>query len=99
MIVAGEASGDLHGANLVRAMTDLNPDIYFQGIGGGRMVSAGVDIIIHSSEMAVVGLTEVFSKLKTISGTYFKLRSIIKNENITLTWMTFLYPLGIMLTK
>lgn len=80
LIVSGEASGDLHGANLVRAMTDLNPDIYFQGIGGGRMVSAGVDILVHSSEIAVVGLTEVFSKLNTISRAYFKLRSIIKNE-------------------
>jgi len=80
LIVAGEASGDLHGANLVRAMTDLDPDIYFQGIGGDRMESAGVDILVHSSEMAVVGVTEVFAKLNTISQAYFKLRSILKNE-------------------
>ena len=80
LVVAGEASGDLHGANLVRAMNDLSPGLYFQGIGGGRMASAGVDILAHSSEMAVVGLTEVFAKLKTIYRAYFKLRSILKNE-------------------
>ncbi|MFC1839182.1 lipid-A-disaccharide synthase [Thermodesulfobacteriota bacterium] len=80
LIVAGEASGDLHGANLVRAMNDLDPDICFHGVGGGRMASAGVDILAHSSEMAVVGFTEVFSKLKTISRAYINLRSILKNE-------------------
>ena len=80
LIIAGEASGDLHGANLVSAMKTLAPDICFQGVGGDRMVSAGVDILTHSSEMAVVGLTEVFSKRNIIIKTYFKLRSILKTE-------------------
>jgi len=60
LIIAGEASGDLHGSNLVRAVKGLMPDVSFQGIGGPRMEKAGVDILFRSSEMAVVGLTEVF---------------------------------------
>ncbi len=80
LIVAGEASGDLHGANLVKAMKELDRDILFQGIGGDRMVIAGVDIIEHSSRMAVVGFTEVFSRANIILKSYFKLRSILKNK-------------------
>ena len=80
LIVAGEASGDLHGATLVKAMKELDRDIFFQGIGGDKMVIAGVNIIEHSSQMAVVGLTEVFSRSSTILKSYFKLRSILKNE-------------------
>lgn len=81
LIIAGEASGDLHGANLVRALRNLESNLCFLGVGGERMASAGVDIITHSSEMAVVGLTEVSSKLKIIIKTYFKLRSILKNNH------------------
>ncbi|HRT70353.1 MAG TPA: hypothetical protein P5308_03235, partial [Syntrophales bacterium] len=62
LIVAGEASGDLHGANLVREMKEVDPGIQFYGIGGKRLQEAGVDLVARSSEMAVVGLTEVFAK-------------------------------------
>ncbi|MGD9160175.1 MAG: lipid-A-disaccharide synthase [Desulfobacteraceae bacterium] len=80
LIIAGEASGDLHGVNLVKALKELDRDILFQGIGGDKMVIAGVDIVEHSSQMAVVGITEVFSRSNTILKSYFKLRSILKNE-------------------
>lgn len=61
-------------------MKDLDPEIAFQGIGGERMQAEGVDIIARSSDMAVVGLTEVFAKLDIIWNTYFRLRSILKKE-------------------
>ncbi len=80
LIVAGEASGDLHGANLVKAMLELDRDITFQGIGGDKMVLSGVDIITHSAQMAVVGLTEAFPKARIILKSYFRLRSILKKE-------------------
>ena len=44
MIVAGEASGDLHGANVIREIKKLLPNIDFYGIGGTHMRQAGVDI-------------------------------------------------------
>ncbi len=59
MIAAGEASGDLHGANLVTALSRLNPDVTFFGIGGRNMRAAGVDTQIDISELAVMGLVEV----------------------------------------
>ena len=62
MIVAGEASGDLHGAFLVREMLSINPALYFYGIGGNRMQAAGVKLLAHAADIAVVGLTEVLSK-------------------------------------
>lgn len=80
LIVAGEASGDLHGANLVKAMKDIDRDIMFRGIGGDKMVIAGVDIVTHSSQMAAVGLTEVFSRSGAILTSYFRMRSILKKE-------------------
>ena len=65
MIIAGEASGDLHGAGLVRALKK-RADLKFIGIGGNALRKEGVHIVIDSSELAVVGITEVFSKLPHI---------------------------------
>ena len=79
-MVAGEASGDLHGANLVRAIRELSPRAEFCGIGGGKMGEAGVEILVHSSEMAVVGLTEVFSRVRVIARAYRRLRSLLKSQ-------------------
>jgi lipid-A-disaccharide synthase len=66
MIVAGEASGDLHGGNLVRAMHQIDPGLAFYGVGGKRMQTAGVELLADVADMAVVGLTEVVFKLGTI---------------------------------
>ena len=66
MIVAGEASGDMHGANLVREMLNLDPMLNFYGIGGNRLRKEGVELLANASDMAVVGLTEVVSKLGSI---------------------------------
>lgn len=78
MIVAGEASADLHGANLVRAMRRLDPRITFFGIGGRQMQEAGVSILIPSSEMAVVGLTEVFSRIHRIARARLRLKNLLR---------------------
>ncbi len=78
LIVAGEASADLDGSNLVRAMKALDPHLAFWGIGGRMMEEAGVKILVPSSDMAVVGLTEVFSRWRTILKAYFQLKSILK---------------------
>jgi lipid-A-disaccharide synthase len=80
LIVAGEASGDLHGSGLIREMRHLRSDIRFYGIGGNKMERAGAHLIAHSSEMAVVGLTEVAAKLSFILGVFFKLKKSIRNE-------------------
>ena len=66
MIVAGEASGDMHGANLVREILKINPALNFYGIGGNKLQEEGVELLANASDMAVVGLTEVVSKLGRI---------------------------------
>jgi lipid-A-disaccharide synthase len=66
MIVAGEASGDLHGGNLIWAMRQIDPDLSFYGVGGTRMQAAGVELLADAADMAVVGLTEVAFKLGMI---------------------------------
>jgi lipid-A-disaccharide synthase len=63
MIIAGEASGDLHGSKLVLAMREKNSDLFFCGIGGQALKDAGVKIIVDASQLAVVGISEVFSKM------------------------------------
>jgi len=80
VIVAGEASADLHGSNLVKAMKRLEPGIIFWGIGGREMERAGVKLLFSSSDMAVVGLTEVLGRLHTIIRASKKLKSILKDK-------------------
>jgi len=66
LIIAGEASGDMHGANLVREMLNRDPALKFYGIGGKKMLQEGVQLLADASTMAVVSLTEVVFKLKDI---------------------------------
>lgn len=81
MIVAGEASGDLHGANLVKAMSHIDPALRFYGIGGKRLREAGVELMADSADMAVVGLTEVFLKLRFILKIMGQLKESLKKTN------------------
>jgi lipid-A-disaccharide synthase len=66
LIVAGETSGDLHGSHLVKAALSLDPKLHFYGVGGEHLRSMGTEVIFDSSEVAVVGIVEVFSKLRSI---------------------------------
>ena len=66
MIVAGEASGDQHGAKLVAEMRRSNPNIFFCGIGGKALASAGVRILVDTAALTVVGITEVIAKLPVV---------------------------------
>jgi len=66
MIVAGEASGDLHGAYLVHAMKQLVPSVSFYGVGGEKMQQAGVTLLANVSDLAVMGLVEILGHLKCI---------------------------------
>ncbi|MBK8740235.1 MAG: lipid-A-disaccharide synthase [Betaproteobacteria bacterium] len=70
-IVAGEASGDLLGAELIRAVRARRSDLEFYGVGGPKMQAAGCDILEASSALAVRGLTEVLRHLPRL----FRLRS------------------------
>jgi len=61
MIVAGEASGDKHGASLAQALTRLNPEITFEmfGSGGEEMRAAGVETLVDAREVGIIGVPEI----------------------------------------
>ncbi|MBB5346481.1 lipid-A-disaccharide synthase [Desulfoprunum benzoelyticum] len=74
MIVAGEASGDLHAANLLRAMQRQDSSLAFCGMGGNELAAAGMEILFDAAKVSVVGLTEVFSHLGDIIAAQSTLR-------------------------
>ncbi|MBK6751927.1 MAG: lipid-A-disaccharide synthase [Acidobacteria bacterium] len=63
MIVSGEPSGDGHAANLVRSMREIEPASEFFGAAGPKMRDAGVEAIVRSDDLSVVGLLEIGSAL------------------------------------
>lgn len=65
-IIAGEASGDLHGSNLMKAFHALQKDIVFTGIGGDKMKEQGLQLIRHISETNFMGFLEVAKNIRTI---------------------------------
>lgn len=65
-IVSGEASGDLHGSHLVKAMIRQNSNIKIYAWGGDRMASAGATILKHYRELAFMGFYEVLKNLPSI---------------------------------
>ncbi|MFW2374008.1 MAG: lipid-A-disaccharide synthase, partial [Gammaproteobacteria bacterium] len=78
MISAGEASGDLHAANLIKALRVIEPDIQVRGLGGEKLRQAGADPLIDCSDIAVVGIVEVLAKYRTILGVLNQLRDDVK---------------------
>ncbi|MDI6797673.1 MAG: lipid-A-disaccharide synthase [Desulfatibacillaceae bacterium] len=77
LIVAGEASGDIHGAHLVSALRELDPSLYFFGVGGEGMKAKGVRILEDASALGVVGFTEVFASLGLFARTAFLLKDLM----------------------
>ena len=64
LIIAGEASGDAHGARLVAALQEQLPKAEFVGIGGEALAAQGVRLVARAEDLAVVGLTEVAKRLR-----------------------------------
>ncbi len=68
LIVAGEVSGDIHAGNLLRELVALRPGLTAFGVGGERLLAAGLDPIAHTDELAHMGLLEVLRELPRIRG-------------------------------
>ena len=65
-IIAGEASGDLHGSNLVKQLKNCDDQAVIRAWGGGLMEQAGAEIVKHYRDLAFMGFSEVLMNLKTI---------------------------------
>lgn len=99
MIVAGEASGDMHGANLVKAMRKIAEELCFYGIGDNALRAAGVDIIFESREISVVGLTEVLYHLSKIRKVFNKLVQRMRDNPPALLILIDFPEFNLMLAK
>lgn len=81
MIVAGEASGDLHGSNLVRELKKKRPGLSFFGIGGERMREQGVQLLYHINELSFMGFSEVVRNLSLIRSVERTIKALIEEKN------------------
>ncbi len=92
LIIAGEPSADLHGANLVKAVRlqwekggeNKTGDLEFTGIGGRLMKEAGVNVIYDADKIAVVGISEVIKHLGMIRQAFQTVEALVHKEHIDL---------------
>lgn len=75
-IIAGEASGDLHGSNLIRGLQQLDPAADIRAWGGDKMAATGASLVKHYRDLAFMGFVEVVTHLSTI----FKNLAFCKND-------------------
>jgi lipid-A-disaccharide synthase len=78
MIIAGEASGDLHGSGVVRELKRLSPTVEVYGVGGDKMKHEGMDLIYHINELGFMGFKEVLKHLPLIKTMEHTLEQIVK---------------------
>lgn len=82
LIVAGEASGDLHGASLIRELKKLDSSLKIFGIGGEKMKAEGMELIYHIDKMAFLGFVEVIKHLPFIKKVQRDLIDEVKKRNV-----------------
>jgi lipid-A-disaccharide synthase len=70
MLSAGEASGDLHGGMLCRALRELSPGLRLTGMGGGHMAAAGMEVIVDPTGQAAVGTSEAVGRVPALYRAY-----------------------------
>jgi lipid-A-disaccharide synthase len=79
-VSAGDASGELHAAALVRALRGLVPEARFLGMGGAEMEKAGVELVVHQSELAVGALLGVVKDLGRIVSAWRRLGAALEES-------------------
>ncbi|HTG01245.1 MAG TPA: lipid-A-disaccharide synthase [Nitrospirota bacterium] len=99
LIIAGEASGDMHGANLVREIRKKDNALEFFGVGSKRMQEAGVHLLADASEISVVGATEVLTHLGPIYRVFSRLKRFLREERPALLILIDFPDFNILLGK
>jgi lipid-A-disaccharide synthase len=80
VLVAGEASGDLHGAALVRALRARRPDLEVAGIGGAELRKAGMRTVVDTAHVATMGFSETFGSLGRLVSAYRAVVALLDSE-------------------
>jgi len=80
LMVAGEVSGDLHGAHLMEAILRIDPEVQFFGVGGEHLGRMGMKLLYHSQSLSVVGITEVLLKIRSIMKALRGLKQCLDQE-------------------
>jgi lipid-A-disaccharide synthase len=99
LIMSGEASGDLHGANLAREIRKQDPSIALYGVGSKQMKAAGVQLLADASEISVVGITAVLTHIRAIYRVYKRLKEFLRQERPDLLILIDFPDFNIMLGK
>jgi len=99
MIVTGEASGDLHGSRVVEAIWQQNAEVEVYAVGSKYMEQAGAEILVDSSCLGVVGITEVMERFGSIIKAYWNLKNFIKKSGINLLILIDFPDFNLMLAK
>ncbi|HVE79562.1 MAG TPA: lipid-A-disaccharide synthase [Gemmatimonadaceae bacterium] len=84
LIVAGEASGDLHAGAVAAALRSRAPDLRLFGIGGDRMRAAGVELVEHAERLAVMGFVEVLRHVPEHWALLRRLRQRLRSGRVAL---------------
>ncbi len=80
LIIAGEASGDAHGAELVCAIKKRDETVSFYGVGGQGLKNQGVRIIADAADLSVVGITEVFAKMPAVWKSFSAVKQMLTHQ-------------------
>jgi lipid-A-disaccharide synthase len=84
LIVTGEASGDLHGAELARELRKQRPDLCLLGMGGEKMAQAGVELIFDNRQLGVMGLVEVLGRWRSVLAAFGAVREALEHRTVDL---------------
>ncbi|GBF48770.1 lipid-A-disaccharide synthase [Leptospira ryugenii] len=82
LIVTGEHSGDLLGADLMTELSSLHPELSYFGIGGERMISCGFESIEELEKLSVIGFSEAIKKYSFLKKLFYRLLDQVKERNI-----------------
>ncbi|MFZ1519132.1 MAG: lipid-A-disaccharide synthase [Ignavibacteriaceae bacterium] len=82
LVIAGEVSGDLHGASLIRELKKLDSSLKIFGVGGDKMKAEGMELIYHIDKMAFLGFVEVIKHLPFIKKVQRDLIEEVKKKNV-----------------
>jgi len=80
LIIAGEASGEMHAARMISALKLKLPEVAVSGIGGENMRAAGVEILVDFSELAVMGLVEVLKQYRQLKAVLKQMEQRLKEQ-------------------